>query len=94
MARIEVYGEEEPEGWRFNVTVAEGESSSSHEVTLADEARDRLAGPDADPEELVEESFRFLLEREPKEQILPSFDLPEIGRYFPEYEEEIGSRIL
>jgi hypothetical protein len=35
------------------------------------------------------ESFRFLLEREPNTSILPSFDLPLIGGYFPEYEQEI-----
>jgi hypothetical protein len=41
----------------------------------------------------VTESFRFLLEREPKESILGSFDLTVIGRYFPEYEREIAKRL-
>ena len=31
-------------------------------------------------EKLIEESFRFLLEREPNTAILPSFDLPVIAR--------------
>jgi hypothetical protein len=44
-------------------------------------------------EELLQESFRFLLEREPNTSILPSFDLPVIGRYFPEYEREIQTRL-
>lgn len=39
------------------------------------------------------ESFRFLLEREPNTSILSSFDLPVIGRYFPEYEREIRERL-
>ena len=41
------------------------------------------------PEDLVRRSFVFLLAREPKESILGRFDLPLIGRYFPEYEREI-----
>ncbi|MFQ6117921.1 MAG: hypothetical protein ACE5LQ_06610, partial [Candidatus Bipolaricaulia bacterium] len=45
------------------------------------------------PERLVEQSFRFLLEREPKEAILKRFDLTVISRYFPEYEEEIARRL-
>ena len=35
--------------------------------------------------------FRFLLERESKESILRSFDMPIIAHYFPEYEQRIGS---
>jgi hypothetical protein len=30
-----------------------------------------------------------MLEREPKDSILESFALTDIGRYFPEYEREI-----
>ena len=44
-------------------------------------------------EKLLEESFRFLLEREPNTSILGSFDLPLIGRYFPDYEGEIRARL-
>jgi hypothetical protein len=44
-------------------------------------------------EKLIEESFRFLLEREPNTAILPSFELPVIGWYFPEYPHEIVKRI-
>ncbi len=38
-------------------------------------------------------SFGFLLEREPKESILGTFDLRVIGRYFPDYEREIARRM-
>ena len=41
----------------------------------------------------MRKSFEFLLEREPKESILRQFDLPLIGRYFPEYEREIKKRL-
>jgi hypothetical protein len=45
--------------------------------------------PDATPEALLEASFEFLLEREPKDAILRRFDLPVIERYFPEYGDRI-----
>lgn len=44
-------------------------------------------------EDLLQESFRFLLEHEPNTSILGSFDLPLIGRYFPDYPEEIRKRL-
>src|SRR5262252_8657825 len=43
-------------------------------------------------EELVQASFQFLLEREPNTSILATFDLPLIGRYFPEYEQDISAK--
>jgi len=62
--------------------------------------RVRVTKPDLDrfsegrsAEELLEESFRFLLEHESNSSILSSFDLPLIGRYFPEYEQEIRTRL-
>jgi len=75
----------------FLVTVKEG-SSSTHRVTLSDDYHEKLTGGSVSKEELVRTSFEFLLQREPKESILGSFDLPVIGRYFPEYEQTIGRR--
>jgi hypothetical protein len=74
---------------RFDVVVAGETSSSTHSVTIATDAVDRLA-PGSTPEALVEASFRFLLEREPKESILAAFDLDVIARYFPEFPDRIG----
>jgi len=37
----------------------------------------------------IKKSFEFLLEREPKESILPRFNLRVINQYFPEFKEEI-----
>ena len=64
-----------------------------HRVTLTQAERDRLVGVGVPPIRLIEESFRFLLEREPNTSILSTFDLPVIGRYFPEYEREIARRL-
>jgi hypothetical protein len=44
-------------------------------------------------ERLLYETFDFLLEREPKESILRSFDLSVVSQYFPDYEHEIRSRL-
>lgn len=77
---------------QFEVTVTENGGSSSHVVRVTEEDRARFGG-DADAEQLLEESFRFLLEREPKEAILSRFDLPVISRYFPEYAKEIKERL-
>lgn len=68
----------------FIVTVDEGGSSTTHTVTVWPSDIERYA-PGANPVELVEASFEFLLQREPKESILRSFELPVIERYFPEY---------
>lgn len=79
--------------YEFQVTVREGQRETRHHVTLKKADYERLSGGAADPEMLVAESFRFLLERESKESILRSFDLTVIGRYFPEYEREIAKRL-
>ncbi|HET7520901.1 MAG TPA: hypothetical protein VFK61_05095 [Candidatus Limnocylindria bacterium] len=44
------------------------------------------------PDRLVEESFRFLLEREPRESILRHFELSVISQYFPEWREAMQGR--
>jgi hypothetical protein len=70
-----------------------GATATVHRVTLRDADRQRLGGGDMPAEQVIEESFRFLLEREPNTSILNSFDLPVIGRYFPEYPAEIRKRL-
>ena len=90
-ARIEVDNVKEGE---FKVRVIEGTSESTHRVTLKEEDDyRRLSGGKIEPNELIRRSFEFLLAREPKEAILPQFDLPLIGRYFPEYERELKRKI-
>jgi hypothetical protein len=89
-AKIEV---EKIDKSKFRVRVVESGSESSHDVTVSPKDYARLAGGKVEPEELVRRSFEFLLEREPKESILTSFDLSVISRYFPEYEREIKRRL-
>ena len=93
MENIEVETTEHSDRYEFQVTVKGGRGETHHRVTLHKADYERLAGGGASPKALVMESFRFLLEREPKEAILSSFDLTVIGRYFPEYEREIARRL-
>ena len=79
-------------GWRCHVVVSSDSAESEHEVLVDRATLDDLA-PGATPEALVTESFRFLLEREPVESILRSFELPIIGRYFADYAVEIRRRM-
>ena len=81
------------DGWLCQVTVAGGGSETRHSVTFTRADFQRLASSGETPESLCRRSFEFLLAREPKESILRSFALREIGRYFPEFEREIGKRI-
>ena len=76
----------------YRVEVREGESSSVHDVTVTPADLGSF-GQGRSPQDLLQESFRFLLEREPKEAILPRFALPVIARYFPDYPAEINRRL-
>lgn len=93
MADIEVMTTEHDDSYEFQVTVRDGRGETRHRVTLRKADYEKLVGEKASPEALVRESFQFLLEREPKEAILRSFDLTVIGRYFPEYRREIVKRL-
>jgi hypothetical protein len=86
MTDIEVTSRTRTYGWTCRVLVTDDDGSTSeHDVAVAREDLARLAPGADDPIDLVRRSFEFLLAREPKESILRSFDLPVIGRYFPEF---------
>ncbi len=77
---------------QFRLEIHEGASRTIHTVTANVDDLQRYGG-DVRPETLIEKSFEFLLEREPKESILRVFDLPIIEQYFPEYPEHIRLRL-
>ena len=87
MIDVERKGENE-----FLVVVKEGQSKSEHTVTIDQEYYNRLIGGAISKEKLIEESFKFLLDRETKESILRRFNLKVINRYFPEYEKTIREK--
>jgi hypothetical protein len=80
-------------GWSCRVTVGDDVRATHHQVSVSGGTLAMLAPEASEPTRLVEASFAFLLEREPRESILRSFDLPLIGRYFPEYPDEIVGRL-
>lgn len=80
-------------GWECQVEVSGGGGPSRHSVALDASDLERWGrGPAETPESLVTRAFEFLLAREPATQILKSFELADIQRYFPEFEEEIRER--
>lgn len=87
------------DNWVFSVVVGSGGDKTEHSVILDKDYWEELtrstssgqAGGKEGPEELVRRSFKFLLEREPKESILREFNLRVINTYFPEYEKSLKS---
>ena len=77
------------EPFEFEVVVREANGESRHHVTMDRKTCERLSGGGHTPERLLDASFRFLLDREPKESILRRFDITVISRYFPEFEREL-----
>jgi hypothetical protein len=73
------------EGYRCTVSVSEVGSSTRHTVRVGSTDFQRWSRGRT-PDELVRDSFSFLLKREPKESILREFDLSVINRYFPEFD--------
>lgn len=78
-----------PGGFACDVVVGTDAAATRHTVMISQADLQRYAPGHYDPEKLVTASFAFLLAREPRESILPSFELPVIERYFPGYEAEV-----
>ena len=72
----------------FEVTVAKT-STTTHTVTVTDQSLSDLSDSNVTKTQLLEFSFRFLLEREPNTSILSSFDINVISRYFSDYKDEV-----
>jgi hypothetical protein len=77
----------------FRVQVREGGRETTHQVTVPERLGEGLELRDDRLEQVVRESFRFLLEREPATSILARFSLSDISRYFPEYRDELVRRL-
>ncbi|HKX33901.1 MAG TPA: hypothetical protein VJP03_01030 [Actinomycetota bacterium] len=91
MADVTVTRRADGDPMRFDVAVREGDTTTEHAVTVSVADLERL-GAGRSPEAFVRDCFAFLLEREPTESILSSFDVGVIGRYFPEFERVIADR--
>jgi hypothetical protein len=78
-----------PDGFACDVVIGTDPAATRHTVMISQADLERYAPGHYDPEKLIAASFAFLLAREPRESILPSFELAVIERYFPGYEAEI-----
>ncbi len=90
---IKIDKSNKPGGWEFQVTIDQDGDESSHKVKMDENYFEKVTNGRCKPEEFVRQSFHFLLDREPKEQILSTFNIKQINRYFPEFEGEIQKRI-
>ncbi len=72
----------------FEITVADT-PTTTHIVTVTDQSLSDLTYNNVTKTQLLEFSFRFLLERETNTSILSSFDINVISRYFSDYRDEV-----
>jgi hypothetical protein len=77
----------------FGVEVTDGDETTSHRVIVPKSLLDDWGLEDSEAEDVVRESFAFLMEREPASSILPEFSLAIIPRYYPEYSAELPDRL-
>ena len=77
----------------FGIEVTEGNATTSHKVIVPPALLEDWGLEESDSEDVVRESFAFLMEREPASSILPEFSLAIIPRYYPEYKDELPERL-
>ena len=77
----------------YEVELRDGDTATSHRVTVPPGMVEDLELGDVDPDVLVRESMEFLLERESPSSVLPEFALTDIQGYFSEYYDEIQMRL-
>ena len=87
MDKIDIREKKTNDGWDFQVTISVN-GTTVHQVKLGKKYYE-IINLGLTPNKLIKASFKFLLEREPKEMILSKFDLQIIANYFPNYEKEI-----
>jgi hypothetical protein len=80
-------------GWDCDVEISDGDRSSRHNVRVSREDLERWGrSGEHDPDSLVERAFEYLLQHEGPEQILKSFELEVVSRYFPDFDGEMRRR--
>jgi len=77
----------------FEVTITAA-IETTHRVTVDDDYHKKLTKGYVEKEQLVEEAFKFLLNRESNSSILSEFTLKTIEQYFPEFPGEMRNRFI
>jgi hypothetical protein len=74
----------------YDVAITDDQGRDSHHrVRVPEQFLVELGMTDVQEAKLVRASLDYLLRREPPSSILPEFTLEDIGRYFPDYPDEI-----
>ena len=79
--------QEEP--WQFAVGLREVDENLGDYVVSMSEEEYAAFGQGAEPGEVIQATFRFLLEREEPEMIMDRFCLRDVTKYFPEYSTQL-----
>ncbi|OGN06481.1 MAG: hypothetical protein A3B86_03480 [Candidatus Yanofskybacteria bacterium RIFCSPHIGHO2_02_FULL_38_22b] len=79
--------------WTFLVELGHGDNLVECYVEVNRDYWTQLTSRRVEPAGLIEATFKFLLEKTPKEMIMKKFNLNDIIRLYPQYENEI-KRIL
>jgi hypothetical protein len=77
----------------YGVEVTEGDVTTGHRVRVPGTLVDDVFAGEVDDEDLVRESFEFLLEREPATSIREEFSLDDIATYYDTYFDDIRQRL-
>lgn len=78
----------------YQVDVSERNTTTTFQVGATEADVERLGGGKS-AEDLIEQSFEYLLERgEALQKLPPSFHLLLIARYHPDYLEDIPARMM
>lgn len=73
----------------FTVLIDDAGGKSRYRVTLSNNTYEKLTRGNCSQVQCVEAAFRFLLDREARNEILPSFDINVIHLYFPDFEQAL-----
>ena len=76
-------------GWSFIVELKEVEDILMFDVTLDEDHYIDLTKRQIPPEEIVSRSFTYLLRRQNKNSILKKFNIHDIIKFYPDFEEMI-----
>ena len=87
-SRVKVTQTKSDDPFEFTVTLTGSGGETHHEVTMTQFTYEKLTGSQVNPASCVQAAFEFLLEREPQESILTSFDITTISTYYPDFETE------
>ncbi len=86
---IQVQQTKDADPLEFKVSIREKNGETRHQVTMGRGTYIKLTEGKIPPDQCIQAAFEFLLDREPKEAILSSFDMTVISRYFPSFEKDL-----